>query len=470
MSEDQVKKLYNGITNISEEIIEEAQTAKPRRKLPIWARWAAAAACVCLVAVGVFVWKQPSESFADANANDSGINVSEDGVTIPPLNVTLSMPPDVEACWAYAFFIYQGRCYVSYDGIYKDVDIIGKHLGTATGMLDVWTPKEGYVDFAGNIEGDFYSVRGYDPSFMLCMKYEDGSISTFLCNNGITLKTGYDLYEERLHLSENYAAVQYETRASWYNSADEVYQLNEPKGEAVTAFVEALNTAEFMPTADIPLEEGETSVVNREIYHLYFLMENGISVHLRLYKGGYVRFEGLWDVCVQIPDEQFDAMVALLSDPDAGALAEQHDDSPSLEDCRNDASFGMFVPAYIPDEMDFESAQIRYFLGSATGNEIGTKEINLDYSGEFDLSDYYITIAWADDYGENGWAGPMLDHSELSKAALAEYVQTESASGRPLSQSQIHVGVWYGDVSVALSGYGLDAETTYQIFASIEGK
>ena len=208
MSEDQVKKLYNSITNISEEIIEEAQTAKPRRKLPVWAGWAAAAACVCLVVVGVFVWKQPSESFADANADDSGITVSEDGVTIPPLNVTLSMPPDVDACWAYAFFIYQGRCYVSYERIYEDVDLIGEHLGTATGMLDVWTPKEGYVDFAGNIEGDFYSVKGYDPSFMLCMKQEDGSIHTFICNNGITLKTGYDLYEKRLHLTESYCTAQ----------------------------------------------------------------------------------------------------------------------------------------------------------------------------------------------------------------------------------------------------------------------
>lgn len=470
MSEGQVKKLYNSITNLSEEIIEEAQTARPRRKLPVWTKWCAAAACVCLTVVGVFVWKQPSESFADANADDSGITVSEDGVTIPPLNVTLSMPPDVQACWAYDFFIYQDRCYVSYDRIYKDVDIIGEHLGTATGMLDVWTPKEGYVDFAGNIEGDFYSVQGYDPSFMLCMREANGSLSIFLCNNGITLKTGYDLYEERLHLSENYAAVQYETWASWYNSAGQVYQLLDPQSETVTAFIDALNAAAFMPTADIPLEEGEANIYDsKEIYHVYFLLENGMTVELCLFEGGYVSFQGLLDVCVQIPGEQFDAMTALLSDPDAGSFAGETSRWPSLEDCRSDASFGAFVPAYVPDEMSFAYGEILYDLDPATGNKIGTKELRMEYSSIPDTGGYSITIAWADDYGENGWADPMLDVSELSEAALAEYVETESAAGRPLSRNRIYVGVWYGDVSVVLSADGLDAETVYQIFASIQG-
>lgn len=125
------------------------------------------------------------------------------------------------------------------------------------------------------------------------------------------------------------------------------------------------------------------------------------------------------------------------------------------------------MPAYVPDEMSFAYGEILYDLDPATGNKIGTKELRLEYSGTPDTGGYSITIAWADDYGENGWAGPMLDVSELSEAALAEYVETESAAGRPLSRNRIYVGVWYGDVSVVLSADGLDAETAYQIFASI---
>ena len=314
MSEDKIKRLYNGVTNISEEIIEEAQNVRPRRKFPVWARWGAAAACVCLIVVGALVWRQPSEPLV----SNSGITVSENGVTIPPMNVTLSSKAAADML---AFFIYQGRCYVEYEWIYDHVDLSGEHLGTATGLIDEWTPKEGYVEFAGSVRGDFYSVKGFDPSFMLCMKQEDGSISTYICNAGITLKTGSDLYEERLHLSENYDVVQYETRVSWYNSVGEVYQLNDPQSETVTAFIEALNAAKFMPTADVPLEEGETSIYDdKEIYHLYFLMENGMTVHLRLFEGGYVSFQGLLDVCVQVPDAQFDAMVTLLSDSDSSTI------------------------------------------------------------------------------------------------------------------------------------------------------
>lgn len=316
MKEDQVKKLYNGMTNISEEVIEEAQTAKPRRKAPAWAKWGAAAACVCLIAVGAFVGKQLSEPPSDTNSSE--ITVSEDGVTIPPLNVTLSSNAEMDMI---GFFIYQGRCYVQYEWIYEDVDLIGEHLGTAIGLINEWTPKDGYVELAGSVKGDFYSVKGFDPAFMLCMREADGAIATYVCNNGITLKTGRDLYEERLHLSESYTAVQYETRASWYNSAGQVYQLNDPQSETVTAFIDALNAAAFMPTADIPLEAEESSIADREIYHLYFLLENGMTAELRLYEGGYIRFQGLLNVCVQLPAEQFDAMTALLSAPDAGSFA-----------------------------------------------------------------------------------------------------------------------------------------------------
>lgn len=81
----------------------------------------------------------------------------------------------------------------------------------------------------------------------------------------------------------------------------------------------------------------------------------------------------------------------------------------------------------------------------------GTKELREVYSSIPDTGGYSITIAWADDYGENGWADPMLDVSELSEAALAEYVETESAAGRPFPGIRIMWAIWYGDVSVVLS-------------------
>ena len=133
--------------------------------------------------------------------------MSDKGVTIPKLEVSLSAESSADML---GFFIYQGNCYVHYDWIYDDVDIIGKHLGAATGLIDEWTPRDGYVEFAGSVKGDFYEVKGYDPSFMLCMKHTDGSISLYVCDTGITLKYGSELYTDRLDLAGNYTSVQYE--------------------------------------------------------------------------------------------------------------------------------------------------------------------------------------------------------------------------------------------------------------------
>lgn len=282
----------------------------PRRKIKRYARWGALAACLCLVAAGVVIWGLKGAD-PDENAADHTITVGEDGVTIPPMEVTLSKSDGVEMDMM-AFFIYQGRCYVE-NGWYEDcLDVVGEHLGTATGLIDEWTTKDGYVELAGSVGGDFYAVKGFDPTFMLCMTDGEGRVQTYVCNTGITLKYGSELYEDRLHLSEHYAAVEYETRQSWYYSEGEVHRLDY---EAAAAdFVAALNGTEFLPWSDAvqALGEDRPSVYDREIYHLYFHMDNGLTVHLRLYEGGYVRYTGIMDVCVQVPQRNYDALLALL--------------------------------------------------------------------------------------------------------------------------------------------------------------
>ena len=64
MSEKQVKKLFQGITGIDDDIIEEALTAPPVKKVPAWRRWGAVAACLCLALLaGVLAWRSaPGET------------------------------------------------------------------------------------------------------------------------------------------------------------------------------------------------------------------------------------------------------------------------------------------------------------------------------------------------------------------------------------------------------------------------
>lgn len=465
------KDLYNAIGKVDDDILEESETAAHVRKTKNrWLKSGAMAACLCLVIAGAVIWKQIQSSHADepkaANAENTWTTVSENGVTIPPMDVSLSAN---ETADMIGFFIYQGRHYVQYEWIYDDVDIIGEHLGTATGLIDEWTPKDGYVEFAGSVRGDFYAVKGYDPAFILCIKQSTGAVCTYICNNGITLKYGSELYEDWLHLSGNFGSVQYESRASWYFSQGERYQMN-GINDIVLDFIAGLDAAQFVPSDTVPLEDGQDHITDTELYHLYFQMENGMTVHLRLHENGYVRFQGILDLCVQVPEKSYSALLELLDNrADSTAVEMPEATGPTLEDCRNDAELGRYVPTYTPEDIYLTYADIYYYLDDQTADEIGTRAIWLDYESLENPHYFYtVTITWANEYGQYGWTGPMTNAEDLSVELISEYFRTETAGGNPLPEGSLDIGVWYDDVSVVISAHGLDADTAYAILRSAQ--
>ncbi len=465
------KDLLQDISQVDTDLISEAEESlKIKKKALAWTKWAVMAACLCLVvAAAVAVPKLMS---SPTQIEDStGITVTDNGVTIPKREVFLSKSNGVIEDMI-GFFIYQCRCYVQYDWSSDAADIIGEHLGTATGLIDEWTPKEGYVDYAGSVSGEFYAVKGFDPSFMLCMKYDNGDIGTYICNTGITMKYGSELYEDRLNLSENYIGVQYETRASWYNSEGNVYLL-EGQDNVVRTFINAIDKAEFIPWESVPQKEGysASAIYGTENYHVYFLLNNGLDVHLRLYENGYVRFQGILDLCVQIPESEFKSFVDALSGTTGQtSVPPVNELSEKLIKCMNDPELGGYIPSFtVGDSVPF-LVDVYYYLNPDTAKDSGTKEIRIEYSGLSDPSlSYVITITHRDEYEKNGWAGPMIDVSELSTDTISEYEKKESSNGEPYSfGSKIDIGVRYDeDISVVLSSQGIDAETALLIFQSV---
>lgn len=436
--------LSDALNMLSDEIIEETDkirtNSKPKRR---WERPIAAAACICLIVAGVFAWR----SFSD----------HADGVTIPKREVSLSAEQSADMI---GFFIYHGNCYVHYDWIYDDVDIIEKRLGTATGLIDEWTPQDGYVELAGSAKGDFYEVKGYDPSFMLCMKHENGSISLFVRDSGLTLKCGSELYTDRLHLAGNYASVQYESYDSWCNSRHELYQLNDAD-DLIRDFVDELNTAEFIPGDASPYDETENIFNETESYHLYFKMRDGTTVRLLLWKDGYVLYQGLCGAFVQLRSESYDKLLEVLENHTGAVPVEPRSVEKTTEDCVNDPELGRYVPSYVPKNMKAERVEILYYIDPETAKKTGTKELTIEYSDSDDAAKWYaITVTWTSEYGKNGWAGPMIDASELKEDSV-------SKKGSSVD-SMIMLGVWYGDVSVVLTASNLDTETAYQILRSVD--
>lgn len=278
----------------------EAADVMPTANKRKYFRWGIMAASLCLIVWGIFLWGQTSSPNI---RKESGVTVSENGVNIPKTDLSADME---------AFFIYQGRCYVLCGAINNDKSVVGEFLGTATGRINEWTPQDGYVEFAGSVQGDFYAVTGYDPSFMLCITWEKTDrVEFYICTTGITLKYGSELYEDRLHLSGNYNEVLYESSTSFYPGKDEIFQLQ--NSDVILDFIEQINAATFIPCDSLPLKDGQTSIFDTEQYHLYFKMNHVMEIHLRLFENGYVRFEGLPDLCLQISKESYDALLNLLN-------------------------------------------------------------------------------------------------------------------------------------------------------------
>ncbi len=302
------KDLYNAICKVDDDILEKSEAAagmpKVKSKRLIFA---AIAACLCLAIFNI--WELRAEGMP--------VTDYEDGVTIPQMNASLSVNGLTDMI---GFFLYQGRHYVQYDWINEeddDVDLIGEYLGTATGSIDEWTLADGYVEFAGSVRGDFYAVKGYDPAFILCMKQSADVVSLYICNNGITLKYGSELFEDRFHLSGNLKSVQYESHDSWFNEREERYQMNSVN-QIILDFIKSMDSAQFIPYEAVPSDEDRIE----ELYHLFFQMENGMTVHLRLYENGYIRCQGMWSLYIQVPEKIYNKLLNLLDTHAGSAMAE----------------------------------------------------------------------------------------------------------------------------------------------------
>ena len=481
-------KLAKALDHIDEELITEALEAGKKkgdfdRKTKIQGNKILKAACVCILSVVVcwrlFVPAQSShpgfeeDPTQQTQQNHSGIMVSENGVTIPPMEVTLSESYGHSASMI-GFFIYQDRCYVHYIDIYEDVDLIDRHLGTITGMIDEWTPKDGYVNYAGSAKGEFYSVNGFDPSFMLCMKREDGAVSLFINNTGITLKYGAELFEERLHVSEKITAFQYETNDSWYYSRDQLYDLDVDL-EIISELIQQMDEATFILTDEILTAADEKYLSSLREYILYFRLENGASVNLTLYQGGYVDFWGLDGICVKIPEETYEKLKTAFTDG-TGTPATFIPDrmGATQEECRQDPQLGNYVPTYVPPQVEWQSGYIHYDIDPLTGQEIRTRELSLQYQSPNVDEDFYhaysIHIFWTEDHKYTGWlTGTMtIEPSEVNLETIKECMKPYSRNGQVVEYGgELHMRVHYDKIMVGINSWGIDEESVLKILQSI---
>lgn len=85
MKEKEPKKLYNSMTNVKEDYIEEAWKEKAKNRHPIWIKWGVAAAClfVCVIAVfeipNILNSASVNDDYLDAGIEDASLDGNPNG-------------------------------------------------------------------------------------------------------------------------------------------------------------------------------------------------------------------------------------------------------------------------------------------------------------------------------------------------------------------------------------------------------
>lgn len=313
--------LFRAIGSAKEEDIARSQ----RRPARPWVKWtAAAAACVCLAAAAIWVLPEQNPGIQPDTSHSSGAPTEQqgcddtiDGVQIPALTLPEGTDSEAAADMMLTLVVYQGRIYtqgVSYyeqDEVEAMLPLLGEHLGRATGTIDEWSTQEEYAtEFASNCDGEVYAVNGYSTEFRVCIRTdwenEAGETETslqFLEHlNGITLDTGSDLFEERLHMTGNIASVSTQTFSDWDSGSDKRTTLTGISEEAWDVFWSALMENHFLYAhQDKP---DIYSASNAQAF-LYCTMADGTEVALRLIEGGYVGYDPMGWYFVQLPEEVF---------------------------------------------------------------------------------------------------------------------------------------------------------------------
>ena len=314
-------KIIDSIGKIDDDMIESVEAVretKKKRTNPVWTRYAALAACLCLVVVGVLGGSHlGNKKFVTPEEQNQphGVN-NVPGVYVP----AVELPTNTEGVVydMLALVVYKGGIYTQAEAYY-DADaerineLVGDYLGYATGSINEWSTQDDYAEeFASSCKGDVYSIKGYDTDFRVCIRQEyeneNGEKSLWLQFldrlNDITLKTGADLFESRLRISDNVAQVQWQSHDDWNNAAGNMK--NADIDESLwKEFINQINLAEFIYTLDYQ-NTNKTIYDNQNQAHITLVMNDGTTNSLRLIEGGYVGYDPMGWYFVKIPGDTFD--------------------------------------------------------------------------------------------------------------------------------------------------------------------
>ena len=201
---------------------------------------------------------------------------------------------NISMCFDYVgFVIYGGKTYiigeiVNYNKETQEA-FIGKYIGRANkkeltneGIL---SGENKTKNFDSSIEGDIYSVKGYNKSFRICILDKSSSKIVFFENveDITTGMKGKKLYGNTLHLKRNIKDIQYQLFIDVRNGEKNYQQFKDISDDDINKFINALYKAQIIELdSGIFYEPAQLTI--------YFKMQDGMTIPLNVFINGYVSY------------------------------------------------------------------------------------------------------------------------------------------------------------------------------------
>ena len=357
---------------------------------------------------------------------------------IPPV----SSEPDDEIpddCIDYkSVKLANGKFFLSYgeSGLYNTTGLFGAHLETDS-------------SYRSSVS-DAYEVNGVDPNVMVCARSSDGSADVLIRTSALKdVKTGYDLLESKLNLSENFKSLQFESYESRDDSKHEVYEIGEQHREKVENFISLIEGAEFTDSVHIT---GSQQYVN-----VYLIYKTGMYIYLRVYECGYLYFPyGNGDYLPRMDPEYLyigDGVNDLFSIFNSHNGTERAD-APWMKTTSeyDDTVLGKYLPTYIPSPKVLKFTTAEYCIDTETA-EIGSVKRVSAYFGER-FSQYHVDVYASDNLSAVPSSAKMFDYEDLTLGII--------------NSSTTYYGVWVDDIAVVIYPHSLTREEIYEILRSVK--
>ena len=359
--------------------------------------------------------------------------------------------------------IYKNKYYQAFSSENPpETDIIGDYVGEVTwsDTVKVWNKDEYDLELSSNVQRKIYTVKGIDPSLMLCSREDSGTITIFVSLYDIPFSRGRDVYQKVLNVNAEDYHIEFEDDYSYNFSFGNVYTTENLTENLAEFFLNSIYNASLMPRAE--MESGQLT------YRVYLVNGDGLRYCFALFDNGYVSLDvlnGYYGYVLKLDGKVTDKLYEIFEKEEKDENLRKINRSPyytDIEWLRDNTDAGAYIPKYKPEFVDFDRATILYNTDSESGRLSGVKDMEMYFMKDQDWQQpYYVINILTKEAAEEmrGHVFRKIDCSELNVELLDDKYKD--------SIGCINLSISYGDHVVEYQSENIPAEESYKILSSI---